>query len=244
MVIIVDDLGFNKETIDKLLEIPAPISFAVLPNLPYSQYAAQMAYNKGRDVILHLPMEPHSSRYKGVNTVGSMLLVGLPKDEILSKLEKDLASVPYIIGVSNHMGSKFTENGELMEFILERIKSKGLFFVDSRTSPRTTGFQIAKRLGMKAAERDVFLDKGSRGANYIRSQVEKLIKVSKKNGYAIGICHPYPDTIKVLTQMIPEVKRDVYIVPFSGINLRYRSLTLRVPLIRLQCRLRLRSHPD
>ena len=218
VVIIVDDIGLNKGPVDKLLEIPASLSFAILPNLPYSQYAARMAYKKGRDVILHLPMEPmDSSGYTGADAGDGVLLVGLSKDEILSKLERDLASVPYINGVSNHMGSKFTENSELMELVLERIKSKGLFFVDSRTSPRTTGFQIAKKLGMKTAERDVFLDEGSEGASYIRLQIEKLINISKQKGYAIGICHPYPDTVKVLTQMIPEVEKEVEIIPVSGV---------------------------
>jgi polysaccharide deacetylase 2 family uncharacterized protein YibQ len=115
------------------------------------------------------------------------------------------------------MGSKFTENSELMELVLQRVKSRGLFFVDSRTSPKTTGFEVAKKLGMKAAERDVFLDEGSGGADYIRSQIEKLIEVSKKKGYAIGICHPHPDTLKVLSQMIPDVKKEVEIIPVSGV---------------------------
>ena len=218
VVIIVDDLGSNKESVDKLLEIPASISFAVLPNLPYSQYAARMGYNSGHDVMLHLPMEPmDSSGYTGVNAGDGMLLMGLSKSEILSKLDKDLASVPYIKGVNNHMGSKFTENSELMELVLQRIKSRGLFFVDSRTSPRTTGFDVAKKLGMKAAERDVFLDEGLGGADYVRSQIERLIEVSKKKGYAIGICHPHPDTLKVLSQMIPDVKKEVEIIPVSGV---------------------------
>src|SRR3989304_5641995 len=198
VVIIVDDLGFKKEPIDKLLEIPAQLSFAVLPNLPYSKYAAEMAYKNGRDVILHLPME-------------------LPKDKILDKLEKNLSSIPYIKGVNNHMGSKFTENTELMELVLEKIKSKGFFFVDSRTSETTVGFKIAKKLGIKTAERDIFLDEGSQRSDYIRSQIEKLINVSKEKGYAIGICHPYPDTVKVLSEVIPDIQKEVEIIPVSGV---------------------------
>ncbi|MER3446514.1 MAG: hypothetical protein C4291_06550 [Candidatus Dadabacteria bacterium] len=218
VVIIVDDLGSNRESIDRLLEIPAPISFAVLPSLPYSQYAARMGYTNGHDILLHLPMEPmDSSGYTGADAGDGVLLMGLSKREILSRLDKDLASVPYIKGVNNHMGSKFTEDSELMELVLQRIKSKGLFFVDSRTSPKTMGFDVAKRLGMKAAERDVFLDEGLGGADYVRSQIEKLIEVSKKNGYAIGICHPHPDTLRVLSQMIPDVKKEVEIVPVSSV---------------------------
>ena len=218
VVIIVDDLGFKKEPIDKLLEIPAQLSFAVLPNLPYSKYAAEMAYKNGRDVILHLPMEPtDSSGHAAVDAGEDVLLMGLPKDKILDKLEKNLSSIPYIKGVNNHMGSKFTESSELMELILERIKSKGLFFIDSRTSETTAGFKIAKKLGIKTAERDFFLDEGSQRSDYIRSQIEKLINVSKEKGYAIGICHPYPDTIKVLSEVIPDIQKEVEIIPVSGV---------------------------
>jgi len=218
VVIIVDDLGFKKEPIDKLLEIPAQLSFAVLPNLPYSKYAAEMAYKNGRDVILHLPMEPtDSSGHAAVDAGEDVLLMGLPKDKILDKLEKNLSSIPYIKGVNNHMGSKFTENTELMELVLEKIKSKGLFFVDSRTSETTVGFKIAKKLGIKTAERDIFLDEGSQRSDYIRSQIEKLINVSKEKGYAIGICHPYPDTVKVLSEVIPDIQKEVEIIPVSGV---------------------------
>ena len=218
VVIIVDDLGFKKEPIDKLLEIPAQLSFAVLPNLPYSKYAAEMAYKNGRDVILHLPMEPtDSSGHAAVDAGEDVLLMGLPKDKILDKLEKNLSSIPYIKGVNNHMGSKFTENTELMELVLEKIKSKGFFFVDSRTSETTVGFKIAKKLGIKTAERDIFLDEGSQRSDYIRSQIEKLINVSKEKGYAIGICHPYPDTVKVLSEVIPDIQKEVEIIPVSGV---------------------------
>jgi polysaccharide deacetylase 2 family uncharacterized protein YibQ len=218
VVIIVDDLGFNKKSVDKLLQIPAQLSFAILPHLPYSRYAAEMAHKNGRDVILHLPMEPiDSSGYFGMDAGEDALLVGLPKSEILDKLEKNMSSVPYIKGVNNHMGSKFTENSELMELILQRIKNRGLFFVDSRTSSVTSGFQIARRLGMKAAERDLFLDEGSQGASYVRSQIDKLISISKEKGYAIGICHPYPNTVKVLSELIPQMKKEVEIIPVSGV---------------------------
>jgi polysaccharide deacetylase 2 family uncharacterized protein YibQ len=218
IVIIIDDLGLNKILIDRLLEIPATFNFAILPHLPYSQYAAEMAYRRGWDVILHLPMEPkNSSGYTGVDAGDGVLLVGLPRNEILAKLENNLASVPYIKGVNNHMGSRFTESGELMEVVLQRIKSRGLFFVDSKTSQNTAGFTVAKKLGMRAAERDVFLDRALGGPNYVRSQIEKLISISKRKGFAIGICHPYPVTVEVLSEMVPKIKKEVEMVAVSNV---------------------------
>lgn len=218
VVIIVDDLGLNKILIDKLLAIPAKINFAILPNLPYSDYAAEMAYRKGWDVILHQPMEPKvSSGYTALNAGDGVLFVGLSRNEILAKLENNLDSIPHVKGVNNHMGSKFTENSELMELVLQRLKSRGLFFVDSKTSENTTGFDMAKKLGMRAAERDVFLDQSFGGPNYVRSQIEKLVKISKHRGYAIGICHPYPVTIEVLSEMVPQIEKEVELVAISSV---------------------------
>jgi len=218
IVIIVDDLGLNKKPIDQLLKIPAPITFAVLPNLPYSSYAAEKADKKGWDVILHMPMEPkESSGYTAVDAGDEVLLMGLPKEAILSKLNNSLSSVPHVIGVNNHMGSKFMENGELMELILKDLKGKGLLFVDSKTSSESKGYETALELGMNTAQRDVFLDNLSKGSQYVKDQLEKLVDISKKRGYAIGICHPYPATVKALSEMIPQINDEVEVVSISNI---------------------------
>jgi len=218
IVIIVDDLGQTKKPIDQLLKIPASITFAVLPNLPYSIYAAEEADKKGRDVILHMPMEPkESSGYTAADAGDSTLLVGLPKDVILSKLNKSLSSIPHVKGINNHMGSKFMENGELTELILRDLKSKGLMFVDSKTSSESKGYETALELGMKTAQRDVFLDNSSKNSQYVKDQLKKLVNISKKKGFAIGICHPYPGTVKALAEMIPEINNEVEVVSISNI---------------------------
>ncbi|MCH7517994.1 MAG: divergent polysaccharide deacetylase family protein [Candidatus Dadabacteria bacterium] len=218
IVIIVDDLGQTKKPIDQLLKIPASITFAVLPNLPYSSYAAEEADKRGRDVILHMPMEPkESSGYTAADAGDSTLLVGLPKDVILSKLNKSLSSVPHVKGVNNHMGSKFMENRELTELILRDLKSKGLMFVDSKTSSESKGYETALKLGMKTAQRDIFLDNSSKNSQYVKDQLKKLVNISKKRGFAIGICHPYPGTVKALSEMIPEIKNEVEVVSISNI---------------------------
>ena len=218
IVIIVDDLGMNKKPIDQLLKIPAPITFAILPYLPYSSYAAENADKKGWDVILHMPMEPkESSGYTGSDAGDNVLLVGLPKNTILTKLNNSLTSVPHVKGVNNHMGSKFMENGELTELILKDLKKKGLLFVDSKTSSQSKGYETAMRLGMRTAQRDVFLDNSSKDSQYVKSQLKKLIEISKKRGYAVGICHPYPGTVKALSEMMPQINKEVEVVSISNI---------------------------
>lgn len=217
VAIIVDDIGMSKVPVDKLIELPAPVTLAVLPGLPYSKYAAEAANKKGWDVMLHLPMEPmESSGYMGSDAGEDALLVGLPKEAVLAKLNKNISSVPYIKGVNNHMGSKFMENQELVELVLEEIERRGLFFVDSQTSAGSVGYKTALNLGMKTGKRDVFLD-NTKDPEYVKSQIEKLIERARKNGYAIGICHPYPGTVQVLAEVMPEIGERVEVVPVSSV---------------------------
>ncbi len=228
VVIIVDDVGLNKRQIDKLLELPAPVTFAVLPDLPYSDYAAEMAQKKDWDVMLHLPMEPkESSGYIAADAGEEVLLVGLPKKDILIKLDKMLSSVPHIKGVNNHMGSKFMENEELVELVLRDINAKGLFFVDSLTSGGSAGYETALNLGMQTAKRDVFLDDASKGSAYVKSQINKLVEISERKGYAIGICHPYPDTVSALSEMIPLIRDKVELTTVSSVLNRPREVSER-----------------
>lgn len=216
VVIIVDDIGMSKSSVDKLLQIQAPITFAVLPNLPHSEYAANEAHKKGREVMLHLPMEPkESSGYTAVDAGEDALVLGLPKSEIQRRIDKNLSSIPHIQGVNNHMGSKFMESEELLELVMEEIKAKDLYFIDSMTSGASMGSRAASKYGVRSAERDIFLDDASKGSSYVKSQLRHLIKVSQKKGYAIGICHPYPDTIKALSEMIPEMQEEVEIASVS-----------------------------
>jgi polysaccharide deacetylase 2 family uncharacterized protein YibQ len=228
VAIIVDDIGMNKGPVDKLMELPAPVTLAILPNLPYSEYAAEAAGKKGWDVMLHLPMEPmESSGYMGSDAGEDALLVGLPKEAVLAKLNKNISSVPNIRGVNNHMGSKFMENQELVEVVLEEIKRRGLFFIDSLTSAGSVGYKTALDLGVKTGKRDVFLDNSSKDPAYVKSQIEKLVEIAGRNGYAVGICHPYPGTVQVLTEMMPEIGSRVDIVPVSSVLTRGSEISER-----------------
>lgn len=218
IVIIIDDIGMNKSPVDKLLDINAPITLAVLPNLPYSEYAALEAHKKGREVMLHLPMEPkESSGYTAFDAGEDALIVGLPKAEIRNRIGRNISSVPHIMGVNNHMGSKFMENDELLELVMQALKQNDLFFVDSMTSGASVGSETASKYGVRSVERDVFLDDSSKGASYVKSQLKKLVKLSHKKGYAVGIAHPYPGTVEALTQMMPTISSEVEIATVSQI---------------------------
>ncbi|MBI5286105.1 MAG: divergent polysaccharide deacetylase family protein, partial [Deltaproteobacteria bacterium] len=126
-------------------------------------------------------------------------------------------AVPHINGVNNHMGSRFTEDDRRMRVMLEVVKERGLYFLDSKTTSHSSAYRLARGMGIRAADRQVFLD-NEQDVEYIKKQVERLIEVAKDKGSAIAIGHPHPATLSALKEMVPMLKEaGVEITPLSSL---------------------------
>jgi polysaccharide deacetylase 2 family uncharacterized protein YibQ len=214
VAIVIDDLGKDYKAFKKLLALNIPITYSILPFHKYSSRMANEAHKKNGEVILHLPLEPWNSSNHTINH--GTLLTSMKKDQILSQLERNIDAIPHITGVGNHMGSLFTENRDKMEIMLQKLKEKGLYFLDSRTTKKTVGYALAREMGMKAAERDLFID-NSKEPLLIDKQLKKLPFLVKQNGgHAIAIGHPHYATIDGIERNIPFLKEQgIKIVPLS-----------------------------
>jgi polysaccharide deacetylase 2 family uncharacterized protein YibQ len=213
LAIVVDDLGADKRIAEELLRLDAFLTFSILPFQPHSRRIAQRAHAQGKEIILHLPLEPRGFPLKDPGK--GALFVAMSERELLGQLRKDLDAVPFIVGVNNHMGSRFMEHAAAVRLVMGELKKRGLFFLDSRTTAKTEGYQIARELALLAGERDIFLD-NENDVQDIRAQLEGLIRLARDHGTAIGICHPYPATITVLKGMIAKIKaQGIRIVPLS-----------------------------
>ncbi len=215
IALVIDDLGGQNHIAAELLQWDLPLTLSILPFTAHAKTIAREAHDKGKEVILHLPMEPHG--YPEVKPGEGVLLERMDKESLLRELSKDIEAVPYIKGASNHMGSRLMEDSEKVKIVLSELKRRDLFFLDSRTTPQTVGLQVAQGLGMRAMERSLFIDH-SRDEEDIKEKIEKLIQLSLSNGKAIGIGHPHPETIKSLKEMIPKMKeKGIEIVPLSAL---------------------------
>ena len=213
VAILIDDMGYNLPINNAFLELEVPLSFSFLPSAPYTPKLARKARDLGKDVLIHLPLEPVNS---AIDPGPGALRLSMDLDSMLQILRRDLDAVPDAIGVNNHMGSKFTTSQRGMELILAEIKRRGLFFVDSRTTRYTVAYATARSMGIPSAERTVFLDHDARKES-IRKEVRKMVKVSAKNGYALAIGHPTINTWKVLHDELPRVSKRLRIVPVHKI---------------------------
>jgi polysaccharide deacetylase 2 family uncharacterized protein YibQ len=215
VVIVIDDLGSEKQIVQEFLHWDLPITFSILPFTPHSKTIALEAHRRGKDVILHLPMEPHG--YPEVRPGKGVLLQEMDEESLLLQLSKDIEAVPHIKGVSNHMGSRLMEDPEKMKIIFCELKRRGLFFLDSRTTSQTVGLQTAHAIGLKAMERSLFIDYSS-GAGDIRQKIEELTQRCLSEGKAIAIGHPHLSTLKTLKEEIPKMReKGIDIVPLSSL---------------------------
>jgi uncharacterized protein len=224
---VIDDWGYSLNNIELLFQIDRPVTLAVLPHLRYSEKISEKVreYGKGYDVILHLPLESKSGKASERDTIRR----NMKKDKALSILKSDIDAVSGAIGVSNHQGSKATENKETMKIILDELKRRNLFFLDSRTTPVSVCSDIAAKIGLRYAERDVFLDLSQKKDEkqykaYVRKQIRELINIAKTKGSAIAIGHDKKLTLEVIKESIPDIEKEsIKIVPLKKLVGRYEK---------------------
>ena len=211
--IIIDDLGQSLEAARQLLELPYPVTLSILPHLRHSRETAEDAHRAGREVMLHLPMEPEPG--SRVIAGPGEIKVGMPGETVVRTVEADLAAVPYARGVNNHMGSRATADRAVMTAVMSALAEHQVYFVDSRTTADSVAFHVARNMGIPSFYRSVFLDDTETTA-YTLGQLRKLGRAARLQGVALAIGHPYPTTLAALRQFLPELEReDVQLVPAS-----------------------------
>jgi polysaccharide deacetylase 2 family uncharacterized protein YibQ len=194
MAIIIDDIGNSMERARAFLALGVPLTFSILPRLPFSSLLADEVAASSHDVMLHQPMEPVcDDRDPGPGAL--YLTCGC--SEIEEIIHVNLDEMPQAVGVNNHMGSRFTASSRKVTEALRVISERRLFFIDSLTTPRSTAFKTALALKMRAGLRDVFLDT-CQDEDMIRRRLVELRRRAEAHGWAIGIGHPYPQTVKAL----------------------------------------------
>jgi polysaccharide deacetylase 2 family uncharacterized protein YibQ len=201
IAIVIDDWGYNLRCLNLLRQIDLPLTISILPNLRYSSKIAEEAQRLGKEIILHLPLEPEiEGRQIGLEK--HTIISDMSEDEIIKNFRLALSSVPYISGVSNHMGSRATKNPRIMSVIFSELKKDKLFFLDNLVTDGSICKSLSAKMEVKFATRDFFLD-NSDDDEYIKEQFMKLIEFAQEFGQAVAIAHARRTTLKVLKDMIP-----------------------------------------
>lgn len=222
IALILDDVGYDMAALRRVLALPEPIAISVIPDAPFARRAAELAHTEGSMVMLHLPMEPASDKYRDKMTT-YFLHEKMDRDELRQTFLLGLEKVPYAIGVNNHMGSYLSEQAEPMRHVMELCLEKGLFFVDSITSSSSVAVEMAQEVGVPWASRQIFLDH-DRDPLAIEQAWLHAEQCAAQGKRCIVIAHPYRETVAFLEKRLGE--KGISLVSVSQL-LRGSELTLR-----------------
>lgn len=213
VAVIIDNLGARRDVFDPLRDIRRPLTVAILPGLPLSEWTAREAAQAGMEVILDLPMEPY--RFPEVDPGPGALLMAMGPQELQAQVGAHLASVPGAVGVTNHMGSRMTEDRTRMRTVLEVLAGRRLFLVDGLASNLSVAYDEAKALGLRAGRRQIVVDHAS-GEAGDRVRWDEVAWWAERRGEVIVIAHGHPLTARLLREYVPRWEaRGIRLVPVS-----------------------------
>ncbi len=213
VAIIIDDIGYQKVDPD-IIRLPYALTVAVMPFTPNGHDMITLARQHGKEIMLHMPMEAVAQNHllgKGA------LRRPMNKQQVQQALNKALDSVPQAIGVNNHMGSLYTSLPEQMDWVMQVVAARGLYFIDSKTTGKSVVTATTQKHGVKTRSRDVFLD-NDKSYKALDRQFNQLIQLAKHHGHAVAIGHPYPETYRYLKKNLPRLaQQGIKVVPASAL---------------------------
>ena len=212
IAIVLDDLGNSLSVGRQALALPGKLTFAFLPQTPHAAGLSRQVHASARESIVHLPMQS----LKGHPLGPGGLTLDMDETQLRRTLAEDLTSVPFAVGINNHMGSGYTGDMKSMTRLMAALVERGdMYFLDSRTHESTVAELAARQAGVPTSRRDVFLD-FHRDETYISGQFNLLLAKAQQQGSAVAIGHPYPETLAVLNRRLPELEGlGVELVPLS-----------------------------
>lgn len=223
IAIVIDDMGLDRARSERTTALPAPLTLAYLAYARDLDAQTAAARTAGHELLVHVPMEPGPGTDPGPNA----LLTSLSPEELARRIDWNLSQFTKFVGINNHMGSKATSDRPSMAAVMVKLRDRGLLFLDSRTSSTTVAYSEAKKQGIPALRRDVFLDHDP-SPIAVRAALDQVEEIARRRGHAIAIGHPKDATIEALTEWLPDVRaRGVALVPVSALALRLAAGTER-----------------
>lgn len=217
LALVIDDLGHaDPALVTRLCAQEVPLTVAVLPFQEHTTRSAKIAHEAGKEVMLHLPMEPLGYPGPGKDPGPGAILYGLPEGEARARVRQALMAVPHRKGVNNHMGSRITPDATRMRWVLEEVKARKCYFVDSRTEKNSVAYDVAEALGIPSVQRKVFLD-DDRAPGAMEQQWRRALDLAQREGEVLVIGHIHPETVGILERLIPGSREDVRFVKASDL---------------------------
>ncbi len=230
IAIIIDDMGNSLAPGVQAVNLPAELTYSILPYTPFSRRLARLAHRLGKEVMLHLPMEALDHRPIGLGGLRPQMT----RRRFVRTILDDLAAIPYVSGINNHMGSLLTQDVAAMRWLMAEIaRRRSLYFIDSYTSRESIAQRVAIEHRIPSLRRNVFLD-NDRNPRAIGFYYRRLLNLARQQGVALAIGHPHAETLAFLARHLPQLREEgIELLPVSALIKRARRYEewRRMPLL-------------
>jgi uncharacterized protein len=217
IAIVIDDMGVDRRRSQRATTLPGPLTLSYLTYANDITTQTRKARAAGHELMLHVPMQPGNA---DIDPGPNFLNASNSPEETLRKLRWGMGQFEGYVGLNNHMGSRFTQDKDGMRLVLNEVKSRGLLFLDSRTSGRSVADEIAHETGITFASRNVFLDHVD-DRDTVRKQLAQTERLARRNGSAIAIGHPRDATLDILEEWLATLADKGFVLaPISAIVIR------------------------
>tara|TARA_Y100001973_G_scaffold49249_1_gene73278 strand:+ start:1482 stop:2285 length:804 start_codon:yes stop_codon:yes gene_type:complete len=209
IAIVIDDLGHHANNA-AFTELDYPLTLAIMPFSAKAEELATQASEAGHEVMIHMPMQPESMPAQAQE----VLDLEDTKAQFLATLSAAFSRLPQAQGLNNHQGSLMTAQALQMEWLMDALKQRQMYFLDSRTSAATVAEATARQVGIPSNRRHVFLDNDP-SLEAIAERWRRVELIAENQGYAIVIGHPYPTTLQFLQELAVKQGSPYELVYFS-----------------------------
>lgn len=203
IALIIDDIGYSVPLGERAIALPGAVTYAVLPHTPFGTALAELAHSHSKEVMLHAPMSNLAHQPLGPGALTEQL----SQEDFIATLKGNIDAVPHLQGINNHMGSELTGMQTQMQWVMAVLKERGLYFVDSFTTAQSVAGDAAREQKIPTTTRNVFLDNETT-AEDIGRQFQRLLQTARENGSAVGIGHPYEETLDYLEKALPALAQE------------------------------------
>lgn len=201
VALVLDDCGFSIALAERVRSLDLPLTWAIIPRTPYAPQTANLLRSADVPFLVHVPMQAEGDPGRRAGPNGPYDIgLGMTERQVNSALVPLLDALPEAIGINNHRGSRATADKALMQSVMKTLADRGKIFLDSNTATKTVAYQAAQEAGLDAAKNGLFLDNEA-DHEKIAAEFEQLVKMARKNGSVIAICHLRPETIVFLENL-------------------------------------------
>ena len=216
IALIISNLGLSNTYTKAALELlPEDITLSFSHVAPRLKNWVREARQKGHEILLDIPMEPIG--FPKNDPGRATLLTSSNEVENLNRLEHIMKQAGGYVGLLGTQGTKFMLHSETLLPVLRSIKQRGLIYVDSRSTSRSLGPDLASSIQLPKAFNNVFVDKEP-SQEKIKNKLDELERIALERRFAVGIAQPLPITIEILSQWTKRLEtKQIALAPITAI---------------------------